>query len=183
MYDAVNAIGPKQYQPYLLKKRFGAKASVDAAVATAAYDVLFALVSDERGPAPFPTRATLLATLSTEYAASLDAVADGPFKKQGIAAGQAAADAILEARETTDGSVRLSGCPIQRLDAGGRSSIRLGSQSDPTPWVRRRRAVPHPELLAVPHRATARARHCPVRGGTQCRQGSGKGHGVHHPDG
>src|SRR5262245_43292116 len=45
VYDAVNAIGPKRYQPYLLAKRFGAKASVDAAVATAAYDVLTELVS------------------------------------------------------------------------------------------------------------------------------------------
>ncbi len=40
VYDAVNAIGPKQHQPYLLNKRAGATASIDAAVATAAYDVL-----------------------------------------------------------------------------------------------------------------------------------------------
>src|SRR6188768_3635354 len=38
VYDAVNAIGPKQHQPYLLETRAGAKASIDAAVATAAYD-------------------------------------------------------------------------------------------------------------------------------------------------
>ena len=30
VYDAVNTIGPRQHQPYLLKRRFGAKASVDA---------------------------------------------------------------------------------------------------------------------------------------------------------
>ena len=40
VYDAVNAIGPKRHRPYLLKRRAGAKASIDAAVATAAYDVL-----------------------------------------------------------------------------------------------------------------------------------------------
>ena len=40
VYDAVNAIGKKKHQPYLLRKRAGAKASIDAAVATAAYDVL-----------------------------------------------------------------------------------------------------------------------------------------------
>ena len=45
VYDAVNAIGPKQHQPYLLNTRAGATASIDAAVATAAYDVLSALVS------------------------------------------------------------------------------------------------------------------------------------------
>ena len=41
VYDAVNAIGPKQHRPYLLDRRTGAKASIDAAVATAAYDVIF----------------------------------------------------------------------------------------------------------------------------------------------
>ena len=56
VYDAVNAIGPKQHQPYLLEKRFGAKASTDAAVATAAYDVLSELVSTAPERAPFPGR-------------------------------------------------------------------------------------------------------------------------------
>ena len=45
VYDAVNAIGPKHHRPYLLQRRVGAKASTDAAVATAAYDVLAELVS------------------------------------------------------------------------------------------------------------------------------------------
>ena len=36
VYDAVNAIGPKQHRSYLLNNRAGAKASIDAAVATAA---------------------------------------------------------------------------------------------------------------------------------------------------
>src|SRR3954449_9732406 len=36
VYDAVNAIGPLQHRPYLLDRRTGAGASVDAAVATAA---------------------------------------------------------------------------------------------------------------------------------------------------
>ena len=40
VYDAVNAIGPKQHRAYLLEERAGATASIDAAVATAAYDVL-----------------------------------------------------------------------------------------------------------------------------------------------
>src|SRR4029079_1958961 len=49
VYDAVNAIGRKHHQPYLLKKRVGAKASVDAAVATAAYDVLASLITNSPG--------------------------------------------------------------------------------------------------------------------------------------
>jgi hypothetical protein len=98
VYDAVNAIGPKKHQPYLLKKRAGAKASIDAAVATAAYDVLSKLVSTAPERAPFPGRAGLLANLSSEYAASLAAIGGGAFKRQGIAVGHAAAKAMLDAR-------------------------------------------------------------------------------------
>ena len=54
VYDAVNAIGPKQHRPYLLKRRAGAKASIDAAVATAAYDVLSELVSTAPERAAIP---------------------------------------------------------------------------------------------------------------------------------
>src|SRR3954447_16301214 len=57
VYDAVNAIGPKQHREYVLEERTGAKASVDAAVATAAYDVLSNLVSSAPERAPFPVRA------------------------------------------------------------------------------------------------------------------------------
>ena len=104
VYDAVNAIGPKRHRPYLLKKRTGAKASIDAAVATAAYDVLSELVSTAPERAPFPGRAGLLNTLSSAYAASLDAIDDDSFrekkrKKQGIKVGHAAAEAMLDARE------------------------------------------------------------------------------------
>ena len=45
VYDAVNAITPKHYRPYLLTRRFAANASKDAAVATAAYGVLRNIVS------------------------------------------------------------------------------------------------------------------------------------------
>ena len=45
VYDAVNAIEPKHYRPYLLNRRFSARASKDAAVATAAYGVLRYIVS------------------------------------------------------------------------------------------------------------------------------------------
>src|SRR6188508_1996322 len=84
VYDAVNAIGPKRHREYVLEERAGAKASVDAAVATAAYDVLSNLVSTAPERAPFPGRAGLLTTLSTQRDASLGAIANNAFKKQGI---------------------------------------------------------------------------------------------------
>jgi hypothetical protein len=136
VYDAVNAIGPKEHQPYLLQRRFGAKASTDAAVATAAYDVLSELVSTAPERAPFPGRQGLLDTLSTEYATSLAAVADGPFKQQGIAAGHASADAMLEAR-ATDG--RFGPSQWVPNTAPGHWSPLLNPAGqpilDPTPWV------------------------------------------------
>lgn len=136
VYDAVNAIGPQQHQPYLLQRRFGATASIDAAVATAAYDVLAALVSSAPERAPFPGRAALLQTLSTEYEAALDAIADGPFERKGIAAGHAAADAMLEAREDDGRFGESQWVPDTRaghwwplLNAAGQPIL------DPTPWV------------------------------------------------
>ena len=136
VYDAVNAIGPKHHRPYLLQRRFGARASTDAAVATAAYDVLSELVSTAPETAPFPGRAALLQTLSSEYATSLGAIADGPFKRQGITAGHAAADAMLEAREN-DGRFGPSqwvpntaaGHWWPLLNPAGQPIL------DPTPWV------------------------------------------------
>ena len=81
VYDAANAIGPKHYRPYLLNRRAGAKASIDAAVATAAYVVLSDLVATAPEKVPFPNRAVLLNTLASEYAASLDAIDDDSFKQ------------------------------------------------------------------------------------------------------
>src|SRR5215204_3729583 len=91
VYDAVNAIGPKRHRPYLLNRRTGARASIDAAVATAAYDVLSELVSTAPDRAPFPGRVGLLSTLSSAYAASLGSIDNDSFKKQGISVGHASA--------------------------------------------------------------------------------------------
>jgi hypothetical protein len=136
VYDAVNAIGPKQHRPYLLHGRAGARASIDAAVATAAYDVLSDLVSTAPAIAPFPGRTGLLNALSLEYAASLTAIDDDPFRMQGIAVGHAAADAMLDAR-AGDGRFGPSqwvpnsavGHWQPLLNAAGQQIL------DPTPWV------------------------------------------------
>ena len=105
VYDAVNAITPKHYRPYLLNRRFGNTASDEAAVATAAYLVLKNIVETVPPETAsgqviaFPNRATLLAALETQYNASKSAVPDSPFKNMGIAAGTAAAQAMIDARQ------------------------------------------------------------------------------------
>jgi hypothetical protein len=131
VYDAVNAIGPKQHRPYLLNRRAGAKASIDAAVATAAYDVLSHLVSTAPEIAPFPGRAGLLSTLATQYGASLAAIDDNSFEKQGIEIGHAAAAAMIEAR-VNDG--RFGPSQWVPNPAPGHWQPLAGAL-DPTPWA------------------------------------------------
>jgi hypothetical protein len=136
VYDAVNAIGPKRHRSYLLDRRFGATASEDAAVATAAYDVLTALVSGAPERAPFAGRAALLQTLSSEYAAALAAIDDGSSKRKGVAAGHAAAEAMLAAR-ANDGRFGPSQW-VPNTDPGHwwPSLNPAGAQIlDPTPWI------------------------------------------------
>jgi hypothetical protein len=136
VYDAVNAIGPKQHRSYLLEQRASAKASIDAAVATAANDVLSELVSTAPERAPFPGRAGLLSTLSSEYAASLGAIADNAFKTQGIAVGHAAATAMLDSR-TGDGRFGPSQwVPDSRVGHWQPLLNAMGLPIlDPTPWL------------------------------------------------
>ena len=135
VYDAVNAIGPKQHRAYLLNSRTGARASIDAAVATAAYHVLSELVSTAPERVPFPGRTGLLSTLSAAYAASLAAVDDGSFERQGIAVGHAAAEAMLDARM---GDGRFGPSPWVSNPAPGHWQPLLSGGVpvlDPTPWV------------------------------------------------
>jgi hypothetical protein len=137
VYDAVNAIGPKKHQPYLLKQRTGAKASVNAAAATAAYDVLSNLVSTAPERAPFPGRGGLLSTLSAEYAASLGAIDSGAFKDQGVAIGHAAAKAMLDDR-ADDGRFGPSQWVPDSSVGHWQPLINPATGQpilDPTPWV------------------------------------------------
>ena len=98
VFDAVNAIGRNHHRPYLLKERFPAQASEDAAVAAAAYGVLHGIVSTVPN-LPVTSRTTVLATLATQYADALAAIPDGWREAKGIAAGEAAAQAMIAARE------------------------------------------------------------------------------------
>ena len=90
VYDAVNAIGRKRYRPYLLRKRFSARASKDAAAATAANGVLRDIVSTVPN-LPEETRAALLESLAMQYDESLADIPNGRSERKGIAAGRAAA--------------------------------------------------------------------------------------------
>src|SRR5215213_6130953 len=135
VYDAVNAITPKHHRPYLLKRRFGNTASDEAAVATAAYLVLKNIVETVPQSIPFPARETLLASLETQYDASKDAVPDSPFKEMGIAAGTAAAQAMIDARQ---GDGRFGPSQWVPNSAPGHWDPVAPNGStvqDPTPWV------------------------------------------------
>ena len=97
VFDAVNAIGRNRYRPYLMKERFSARASEDAAVTAAAFGVLSDIVSTVPN-LPDTTRTTVLDTLATQYADALADIPDGWTETKGIAAGEAAAAAMIAAR-------------------------------------------------------------------------------------
>ena len=132
VYDAVNAITPKHYRPYLLNRRFGNTASDDAAVATAAYLVLKNIVETVPQNIAFPTRGTLLATLASQYQAAMNAIPDSPAKDKGIAAGTAAAQAMIDSRQ---GDGRFGPSQWVPSSAPGHWSLLPGQANDPTPWV------------------------------------------------
>jgi hypothetical protein len=132
VYDAVNAITPKHHRPYLLNRRFGNTASDGAAVATAAYLVLKNIVETVPQSITFPNRATLLATLASQYDAATNAIPDSPFKNMGIAAGTAAAQTMIDARQ---GDGRFGPSQWVPSSVPGHWSLLPGQANDPTPWV------------------------------------------------
>ena len=135
VYDAVNATTPKHYRPYLLNRRFSAAASTDAAVATAAYEVLANIVSTAPSISD-SARAATLQSLASSYASSLAAVEDGPFERQGVDAGHAAAEAMIATRQN-DGRYGPSQW-VPNPSAGHWSPLLDANNNpilDPTPWV------------------------------------------------
>ena len=106
IHDALNTID-RRFQPYAFDKRVEPGASPEAAVAAAARDVIVPLLGQLPRELPFITQACIdaaIASVETAYIAAIGALPDAPAKTQGIAAGQAAAAAIL-ARRATDGAV------------------------------------------------------------------------------
>jgi hypothetical protein len=135
VYDAVNAITPKHFRPYLLKRRFGNTASDEAAVATAAYLVLKNIVETVPQSITFPSRGTVLASLETQYNASTNAIPDSPFKDQGIAAGSAAAEAMIDARKDDGRFGPSQFVPNQNPGYWDPVAPNGTTAPDPTPWV------------------------------------------------
>jgi membrane-associated phospholipid phosphatase len=90
IHDAVNAID-RRYEPYTADLS-GPGASVDAAVASAARDVMIAVAPGQK------------ARIEQMYAAVLADVRDGPAEDDGVSLGQQAARANLE-RRAADGIV------------------------------------------------------------------------------
>ena len=135
VYDAVNATEPKHYRPYLLDRRFSARASQEAAVAAAAYGVLFNIVSTVPNITD-AARAAVLSTLFNQYHATVDPIRDSPFKRRGIEAGEAAAAAMIAAR-LNDG--RFGDTQWDSSTGVGRWQPLLNADGvpiqDPTPWV------------------------------------------------
>ncbi len=126
VYDAVNAI-VGGYQPYLSGlDPAPAGANVDAAVATAAHDVLLGLP-------PQALSQALRDRLDGEYESFLADIPDGPAKTDGIAVGADAAAAMLALR-ASDG--RYPGTPVQFPVGEEPGAWRVtGSGNDPAAWV------------------------------------------------
>jgi hypothetical protein len=102
IHDALNAIN-RRFQPYVLDIRVPSGASAEAAVATAAHDVLVSVLPQL--PAAECIDAAI-ASIESDYAAALDLIAEGYSKMRGIAIGRAAAAVILALR-VADGSDTL----------------------------------------------------------------------------
>jgi len=120
VYDAVTAID-RDHSPYLVAPPADPSDSTEAAAATAAFRVLAAL---------FPSQ---LPTLQPFYDRSLAALPDGPRKDGGVAAGEAAAAAMLAAR-ADDGR----GGPFTFVigsEPGAWRPSPPGFGLDPAPWV------------------------------------------------
>jgi hypothetical protein len=113
IHDALNAID-RRFQPYAFDRQVERGASPDAAVAGAARDVLLSLF--RQLPPELVSLSCIdagVASVEGAYTVALAAIPDGPAKTHGIAAGQAAAEAIL-ARRVADGAVGPflnSNCP------------------------------------------------------------------------
>ncbi len=140
VYDAVNSIDGG-HQPYLDGvPPASPSASQEAAVATAAHHVLVGL-----GIAPVPALPQVVRDrLDGLYAGALAGIPDGAAKTDGIAAGAAAAAAMLSAR-STDGRY-LPFSFTAGLEAGQWRPAPPGLGSDPFAWV----ANVEPFLLESP---------------------------------
>ncbi|HET9241893.1 MAG TPA: vanadium-dependent haloperoxidase [Gaiella sp.] len=126
VYDAVNAV-VRSHEPYLLDLDdvdVQPWVSQDAAVATAAHHVLVEIVAPAR-----------VAALDALYTATLAGIPDGPIEAGGVEAGEAAAEAMLTARQN-DGYLATF-IPTIGTDPGGWRPLGWPATPafDPDGWV------------------------------------------------
>jgi hypothetical protein len=119
VYDAAMAV-ERTHAPYAYDVPAPAGTSVEAAVATAAHDVLLRY---------FPARQ---ATLDAELALSLGAIEDGTAEDDGVAAGRAAAQALITRRAGDGRDADVPAPPDGTLPGAWR---RTSAGSVVTPYV------------------------------------------------
>ena len=151
VYDAVNATEPKHHRPYLLKRRFSARASQEAAVATAAYRVLSDLVAAVPSTVPFPARRACSSRLppSTPIRSpNPRQTVQGPGHRRRQGGGRRDDRSASQRRtlRTFPVGAELRTGPLAAAAEPGRQP-----DPRPDPLGRRCEAVPDAELLAVPH--------------------------------
>ena len=123
VFDAVNAIDGG-YTPYLVKPAATPFDSQDAAVATAAYEVLSSIL-----PAQEPA-------LRAARDATLAAIPAGAAKTGGINTGHGAAQAMI-ANRTNDGRFGTPGFPVPAVPAPGEwRPVLPAFVNDPNAWLR-----------------------------------------------
>jgi hypothetical protein len=116
VYGAANAVD--RHGPWYLVERSFPKASLDAAVATAAFGVIDGTFSAQH------------ATLQAAYDSSLAAIPDGSSKDQGIEVGRMAAEAML-----AEGHFNPVPMTCDFGSAPGVFHVLPGQACDPTEWV------------------------------------------------
>ena len=116
VYGAANAVD-RQGRPYLVDRSFP-KASLDSAVATAAFRVIDGTFSAQH------------AALQAAYDSSLAAIPDGSSKEQGIEVGRMAAEAML-----AEGHFDPAAMPCDFGSGLGVFQVLAGQACDPTQWV------------------------------------------------
>jgi hypothetical protein len=110
IHDALNTIN-RRFHPYVLDMQGLSGASAEAAVATAAHDVLVSALKQlvpvfNQLPAVQECIDASVASIEADYTTALDGIPEGPPKRQGVVIGHEAAAVILALR-VADGSDTL----------------------------------------------------------------------------
>ena len=143
MYDAINSI-QGLYTPYKFKVAAAPSSSPEAAGVAAAHAVLVKLFPDEK------------ANLDSAYADSLERVADGPAKTQGIAVGEEVAAKVLAWRASDNADAPNTYRPFTAPGAYVPTTLPWCSgwaSAPPMPWLMQRasqfRPGPPPTLSSA----------------------------------